>query len=158
MSEQEQQTEKLWNKGFITITLINFIVFLVYYCFVVITAKFATQELGASAAQAGFAAGIYIIGTLIARLYIGKVLELVGRKAILRWGMIFYVITTAAYLISSNIMILDGVRFLNGFAYGAVSTAANAIVTAYIPSSKHGEGINYYGLSTSLAAAVGPFI
>jgi len=130
MSEQEQQTEKLWNKGFITITLINFIVFLVYYCFVVITAKFATQELGASAAQAGFAAGIYIIGTLIARLYIGKVLELVGRKAILRWGMIFYVITTAAYLISSNIMILDGVRFLNGFAYGAVSTAANAIVTA----------------------------
>ena len=89
MSEQEQQTEKLWNKGFITITLINFIVFLVYYCFVVITAKFATQELGASAAQAGFAAGIYIIGTLIARLYIGKVLELVGRKAILRWGMIF---------------------------------------------------------------------
>jgi heme/copper-type cytochrome/quinol oxidase subunit 2 len=75
MSEQEQQTEKLWNKGFITITLINFIVFLVYYCFVVITAKFATQELGATAAQAGFAAGIYIIGTLIARLYIGKILR-----------------------------------------------------------------------------------
>ncbi len=155
---QESQNEKLFNKGFVTITIINFIVFLVYYCFVVITAKFATQELGATTAQAGLAAGIYIIGTLIARLYIGKILELVGRKAILRWGIIFYVITTAAYLISSNIFILEGVRFLNGFAYGTVSTAANAIVTAYIPASKHGEGINYYGLSTSLAAAVGPFI
>ena len=49
-------------------------------------------------------------------------------------------------------------RLLNGFGYGTVSTATNAIVTAYIPESKHGEGINYYGLSTSLAAAIGPFI
>ena len=150
--------EKLFNTGFITITTINFIVFLIYYCFVVITAKFATSELGASPAQAGFAAGIYIIGTLIARLYIGKKLELIGRKQMLRFGAIIYLATTIAYLISTNIIILDTVRFLNGFAYGTISTAANAIVTAYIPKSRNGEGINYYGLSTSLAAAIGPFI
>ena len=152
------QKEKLFNIGFITITTINFIVFLIYYCFVVITAKFATSELGASPAQAGFAAGIYIIGTLIARLYIGKKLELIGRKQMLRFGAIIYLATTIAYLISTNIIILDTVRFLNGFAYGTISTAANAIVTAYIPKSRNGEGINYYGLSTSLAAAIGPFI
>lgn len=157
-SQINTQKEKLFNTGFITITTINFIVFLIYYCFVVITAKFATSELGASPAQAGFAAGIYIIGTLIARLYIGKKLELIGRKQMLRFGAIIYLITTIAYLISTNIIILDTVRFLNGFAYGTISTAANAIVTAYIPKSRNGEGINYYGLSTSLAAAIGPFI
>ena len=153
-----KKEEKLFNSGFITITTINFIVFLIYYCFVVITAKFATSELGATAAQAGFAAGIYIIGTLVARLYIGKKLELIGRKQILRFGAVIYLLTTAAYLISANIIILDTVRFLNGFAYGTISTAANAIVTTYIPKSRNGEGINYYGLSTSLAAAIGPFI
>ena len=157
-SQINTQKEKLFNTGFITITTINFIVFLIYYCFVVITAKFATSELSASPAQAGFAAGIYIIGTLIARLYIGKKLELIGRKQMLRFGAIIYLITTIAYLISTNIIILDTVRFLNGFAYGTISTAANAIVTAYIPKSRNGEGINYYGLSTSLAAAIGPFI
>ena len=153
-----EEKDKLFNKGFITITTINFIVFLIYYCFVVITAKYATSQLGATAAQAGFAAGIYIIGTLVARLYIGKKLEIVGRKQILRFGALIYLVTTAAYLISSNIVILDTVRFLNGFAYGTISTAANAIVTTYIPKSRNGEGINYYGLSTSLAAAIGPFI
>ena len=153
-----KKEEKLFNSGFITITTINFIVFLIYYCFVVITAKFATSDLGATAAQAGFAAGIYIIGTLVARLYIGKKLELIGRKQILRFGAVIYLLTTAAYLISANIIILDTVRFLNGFAYGTISTAANAIVTTYIPKSRNGEGINYYGLSTSLAAAIGPFI
>lgn len=157
-SEESISNDNLFNKGFITITTINFIVFLIYYCFVVITAKFATGELHASTAEAGFAAGIYIIGTLIARLYMGKKLELVGRKQILRFGAVIYLLTTAAYLISNNIIILDTVRFLNGFAYGTISTAANAIVTSYIPKSRNGEGINYYGLSTSLAAAIGPFI
>lgn len=109
-------------------------------------------------AEAGFATGIYIIGTLFARLIMGQRLELIGRKEVLRYGAIFYFLTTLAYLIAKDILILDTVRFLNGFAYGTVSTAANAVVTAYIPKSKNGEGINYYGLSTSLAAAIGPFI
>ena len=59
--------------------------------------------------------------------------------------------TTLAYLYTPTIGALYLVRFLNGFGYGTVSTATNAIVTAYIPASKKGEGINYYGLSTSLA-------
>ena len=47
---------------------------------------------------------------------------------------------------------------MNGFAYGMTSTATNAIVTDYIPEDKKGLGINFYGLSTSLAAAIGPFV
>lgn len=88
----------------------------------------------------------------------GKQLELLGRKMVLRVGAIFYLVTTVAYLFTPTIGVLYLVRFLNGFGYGTVSTATNAIVTTYIPKSKHGEGINYYGLSTSLAAAIRPFI
>lgn len=150
--------EKLFNKGFISITLINFIVYLVYYLLMVIIAVIAQDNLGATLGQAGLASGIYIIGTLIARLFMGKKLESYGRKAVLRYGAIFYLLTTIAYLYIPSIGILYGVRFFNGFAYGTVSTATNAIVTAYIPAKKSGEGINYYGLSTSLAAAIGPFI
>ncbi|GGC89482.1 MFS transporter [Enterococcus wangshanyuanii] len=154
----EQSKEKLFNKGFISITLINFIVYLVYYLLMVIIAVIAQDTLHATLGQAGLASGIYIIGTLIARLFMGKTLELIGRKAVLRYGALFYLVTTIAYLYIPSIGVLYFVRLLNGFGYGAVSTATNAIVTAYIPKSRHGEGINYYGLSTSLAAAIGPFI
>lgn len=150
--------EKLFNKGFITITIINFIVYLVYYLMMVIIAVVAHDQLHASFGQAGLASGIYIIGTLIARLIMGKELELIGRKRVARWGAILYLITTVAYLAVPTIGVLDGVRLLNGFAYGMTSTALNAIVTEFIPEKRKGEGINYYGLSTSLAAAIGPFI
>ncbi|MGK0552771.1 MFS transporter [Enterococcus faecalis] len=153
-----QTNEKLFNKGFVSITLINFIVYLVYYLLMVIIAVIAQDNLHATLGQAGLASGIYIIGTLLARLFMGKTLELIGRKQVLRYGALFYLITTIAYLYMPNIGILYLVRFLNGFGYGTVSTATNAIVTAYIPKAKKGEGINYYGLSTSLAAAIGPFI
>ncbi|WP_336206692.1 MFS transporter, partial [Leuconostoc suionicum] len=89
--------------------------------------------------------GIYIIGTLIARLIMGKELELIGRKRVARWGAILYLITTVAYLAVPTIGVLDGVRLLNGFAYGMTSTALNAIVTEFIPEKRKGEGINYYG-------------
>lgn len=154
----QHSEEKLFNKGFISITIINFIVYLVYYLLMVIIAVIAQDTLHASLSQAGLASGIYIIGTLFARLFMGKTLELIGRKAILRYGALFYLITTIAYLHIPSIGVLYLVRLFNGFGYGTVSTATNAIVTAYIPKSKHGEGINYYGLSTSLAAAIGPFI
>ncbi|MFT8939755.1 MFS transporter [Leuconostoc falkenbergense] len=150
--------EKLFNKGFLTITIINFIVYLVYYLMMVIIAVVAHDQLHASFGQAGLASGIYIIGTLIARLVMGKELELIGRKRVARWGAILYLITTIAYLAVPTIAVLDGVRLLNGFAYGMTSTALNAIVTEFIPEKRKGEGINYYGLSTSLAAAIGPFI
>ncbi|MDR1567162.1 MAG: MFS transporter [Streptococcaceae bacterium] len=154
----ENVKEKLFNKGFISITIINFIVYLVYYLLMVIIAVIAQDNLHATLGQAGLASGIYIIGTLLARLFVGKKLELVGRKAVLRYGALFYLATTIAYLYIPVIPMLYLVRFLNGFGYGTVSTATNAIVTAYIPKSRHGEGINYYGLSTSLAAAIGPFL
>lgn len=150
--------DKLFNKGFIGMTVINFVVYLVYYLLMVIIAVIAQDQLHATLGQAGLASGIYIIGTLFARLLMGKKLESYGRKAVLRYGSVFYLLTTVAYLYVPSIGILYVVRLLNGFGYGTVSTATNAIVTAYIPKSRNGEGINYYGLSTSLAAAIGPFI
>lgn len=150
--------EKLFNQGFVLITLINFVVYLVYYLLMVIIAVIAQEELNASLGVAGFASGIYILGTLLARLYMGKKLELFGRKRVLRYGILFFLITTIAYMYMPSISVMFLIRFLNGFAYGTTSTATNAIVTSYIPKSRSGEGINYYGLSTSLAAAIGPFI
>ena len=150
--------EKLFNKGFISITLVNFLVFLVYYLLMVIIAGVAQENLGATLSQAGLASGIYVIGTLLARLYVGKKLEVLGRRQTLRVGIVLYFITTLMYLYMPSLMVLYIVRLLNGFFYGTVSTATNAIVTEYIPLSRRGEGINYYGLSTSLAAAIGPFL
>ncbi|MCT0020150.1 MFS transporter [Weissella cibaria] len=148
----------IMNAGFVSITAINFVIYLVYYLLMVIIAVVVHTNLHASLAQAGLASGIYVIGTLLARLFIGQQLDIIGRKQSLRYGAILYLVSTLAYLVIPNIGVMFVVRLVNGFAYGMASTATNAIVTDYIPEDKKGLGINFYGLSTSLAAAIGPFV
>jgi MFS family permease len=153
---KEQQT--LWNKDFLLDTGINFVVYLIYYLLMVIIAVVAKDQLNASLSEAGLASGIFIVGTLLARLQWGKSIELYGRKKSLYGGILFYLVTTLMYFYIPNLAFMYGVRFLNGMAYGIVSTATNTIIASCIPVQKRGEGINYYGLSTSLAAAIGPFL
>lgn len=148
----------IMNAGFVSITAINFVIYLVYYLLMVIIAVVVHTNLHASLDQAGLASGIYVIGTLLARLFIGQQLDIIGRKQSLRYGAILYLVSTLAYLVIPNIGVMFVVRLVNGFAYGMASTATNAIVTDYIPEDKKGLGINFYGLSTSLAAAIGPFV
>lgn len=150
--------DSLFNKDFLLDTGINFVVYLIYYLLMVIIAVVAKQQLNASLSEAGLASGIFILGTLLARLQVGKGIELYGRKKTLYIGVFFYLITTLMYFYIPNLGIMYVIRFLNGMAYGLLSTATNTIITSCIPEQRRGEGINYYGLSTSLAAAIGPFL
>lgn len=89
--------ERLWTKDFLLDTGINFLVYLIYYLLMVIIAVIAKNDLNASLAEAGLASGIYIVGTLIARLLAGQQIELFGRKKMLYTGMALYLITTIFY-------------------------------------------------------------
>lgn len=150
--------KSLWNKDFLLDTGINFVVYLIYYLLMVIIAVVAKDQLNASLSEAGLASGIFIVGTLLARLQFGKAIELYGRRRTLYGGILFYLATTLLYFYIPNLGMMYLIRLLNGLAYGITSTATNTIVASCIPDDEKGEGINYYGLSTSLAAAIGPFL
>lgn len=148
----------LWTKNFLIDTIVNFLIYLVYYLLMVIITVFATNTLHTSLSEAGLASGIFILGTLLARLLSGRSIEMVGRKKTLYTGMIFYFLTTLFYFGASSLLILYIIRFFSGVGYGIASTATSTIIANIIPAERRGEGINYYGLSTSIAAAMGPFL
>ena len=151
-----EKKETLWTVPFVLDTVINLLVFLIYYLLMVIIAVVAKDELHASASEAGLAVGIYIIGTVVARIFAGRFVGTLGCRQ--NGGLFIYLISTILYFYIPNLLVLDTIRFVNGFAYGVTSTATSTIVATVIPKTRRGEGINYYGLSLSLAAAIGPFL
>ena len=62
---------------------------------------------------------------------------------------------------SAKLMDEIGIRSLLlidvGLSYGMASTSVSTLVTSQIPKERHGEGIGYFMLSTTLGAAIGPF-
>lgn len=150
--------ERLWTKNFIMISSVNFLLTLVFFLLVVIIGLYAVDEFNATTSQAGLVTGIFIVGTLIGRLFIGARIERIGRKKTLIIGFILFNTVTLFYFFSSSITVLLITRLLHGISLGIASTAAATIVAFIIPMARRGEGIGYFSMSSTLATAIGPFV
>ncbi|MDQ0273185.1 MFS transporter [Cytobacillus purgationiresistens] len=153
-----QSKAKLWTKDFIIVSSVNFFLTLIFFLLMVTIAVYAVAEYSASPSQAGLVTGIFIIGTLIGRLFIGRYIDKIGRKKTLIIGLILFTLVTSLYFIQAGITILLVTRFIHGLTLGMASTAAGTIVAQIIPASRKGEGIGYFSMSATLATAIGPFI
>ena len=149
---------KLWTKDFIIVSSINFFLALVFYLLIVIIGVYAVEVYDASASEAGLIIGIFVIGTLFGRLFIGRSIDSIGRKKTMFIGLILYIATTSLYFVPGGIYFLLLTRLLHGVALGIASTAIGTIAAQIIPDERKGEGIGYFSMSTTLATAIGPFI
>lgn len=149
---------KLWTKDFVIISATNFFLYLVFYLLLVTMAVFAVEKYHASESEAGLVTGIFIIGALIGRLIIGRMITSIGNKKMLYFGLFFFLLTSLLYFINGGIGFLLMTRLLHGIALGAASTATGTIVAEVLPSERRGEGIGFYSMSITLATAIGPFI
>ncbi len=151
-------TPKLWTKDFLIISLENFFVYFTYYLLITIIAVYATDKFHASPSVAGLSVGIFIIGAIAGRLYAGSSIERVGHKKMLYLSFGFYLLTTLLYFAVNSIGFLIVIRMFHGAAFGLTSTATGTIAAEIIPNERRGEGTGYYALSTTMAAAIGPFL
>lgn len=156
MSAQAQQ--RLWTAPFILGTLANLAMAVGYYMLMVVMTSYAMAVYGAPESLAAFTASIFIIGTLLARLVSGIFMERIGRKRLAIIGTVATIAMNAVYLFGGMLPLLMAVRFLHGFAYGTFSTSMATMITSIVPAARKGEGIGYYMLSVTMAAALGPFL
>lgn len=150
--------EPLWTKDFLAVTFVNFFMYLIHYMLIVTITEFTIDEYHASESVGGLAAGIFIIGMLCGRLGSGRIIDSLQPKNVLLAGTIFSVVAVALYFTINSLWILMLIRLLHGIAFGFSSTATGTISSRIVPEDRKGEGIGYYGLSVTLASAIGPFL
>lgn len=153
-----QNNAALWTRNFILVSAINFQLVLTFYLLVVVIVGYAVAELGATTAQAGLISGLFIVGTLVGRLLVGKFLERFGRKTTLIVGLTGFLLFSGLYFIPFGVGMLLFVRFMHGFMMGMASTVLGTIIAQILPASRRGEGIGYYSMSSTLGTAIGPFL
>ncbi|WP_342431326.1 MFS transporter [Neobacillus sp. FSL H8-0543] len=149
---------RLWTKDFIIISFASFLLGLIFFLTMSTLVVYAIEEFNASQSKAGLSASILIIGSILARVFTGKYLEIVGRKKLLYIGIILSFVANLLYFPASNLNILIIVRFFHGAVLGITLTVLQTSVMNLIPISRRGEGISYYSLSFILATAIGPFL
>ena len=119
---------------------------------------FSVSSFGCSEAAAGLGAGMYVIGGMFSRLFLGKYVELFGRKRMLIISQCFALGVSFLYFTIDSMAELYIVRFVHGMVYGIAVTCSGDIIARILPKEKLGEGLGYFFLSITLATALGPYI
>ncbi len=149
---------KLWTKNFLLISSTNLFIFLTFYCLMVTLTLYTITTFHTSQSIAGLASSIFVIGALLVRPIAGKRIALVGAKKMLTISLALFLVATILYFVASSLALLLIVRLIHGISFGFASTATGTLVAETLPSSRKGEGMGYFAMSTNLAMAIGPFI
>lgn len=136
----------------------SFFIAMVFYLLMVTMAAYAVETFDASTGEAGIASGIFIIGVLIGRLYIGRKYADFDTRKIIVISLAVFVGSILLYFIQWNIPFLLLTRLVHGIVMGIAANTLATIIAVVVPPSRRGEGISYFSMSMTLAAAIGPFI
>lgn len=150
--------DRVFSRDFILVSSVSFFCTINFYLLLIIITDYAVESFGASSAEAGLSAGLYVIGGLVSRLFLGRYIELFGRKRTLVLSIAAALAISISYFFVSSMIVLHAVRFVHGLAYGMMCSSYNDIAAKLVPASKRAEGLGYFYLSITLANAIGPYL
>ncbi len=150
-----QKKEPLWTRDFILIAIASLFITMGFQMLLPVLPVFSAK-LGGSDTWAGLVVGIFTFSAVLMRPIAGRLLDRQGRRGVYILGLIVFLICVVSYNWTSTILVLLILRFIHGFGWGASSTASSTIASDIIPKSRLGEGMGYFGLTSTLAMAIAP--
>jgi MFS family permease len=148
----------LWTLNFILITFTNLLISAGSFLLIPVLPIYAKEVLRASKAEIGLIISVFTVSALLLRPFVGIALDSLGRKPIYFLGLILFVALLPFYAWFQVVGHLILLRFLHGFAWGIVTTSGSTIASDIVPIERRGEGIGYYGMSFTIAMALGPVV
>ncbi|MEK5476091.1 MFS transporter [Paenibacillus sp. FSL R5-0407] len=155
---QEEQQGILWTKSFISLTLCAFLLFLNLQMLLSSFPAYVKNEFQAGDLQVSLVTSVFALSAIVTRFMTAALLRKISRNALLFAGLVIAAVTTGIYVFAGSVGTLLVMRAGYGIGFGIASTILPTLVSQIIPLRRMGEGIGYFGLSTSLAMSVGPMI
>ena len=149
---------KLWTKDFTLITMANLLMAIAFYFMVPVLPVFLSDNFSATESQIGLVLSFYTIAALLIRPFAGYALDVMGRFSIYVGSLLVFSAVFFGYVWATSILFVLMLRFMHGLTWGAMSTAGSTIAVDLVPEKRRGEGIGIFGLSMTIAMAIGPLI
>lgn len=147
--------EKLWNKHYILIILVNTLNAFSFYMVATILSKYLVN-IGTTVTMAGFIVGLFSLTSLCCRPFSGIMADRLSNVTLLKWSNILMGVGLLGFTMTTQIPLLIVFRIINGVGFALSGTCQISLASRYIPQNKMGEGIGYLGLGMVLGSAVAP--
>lgn len=154
----EDIKDKLWTREFVMLTVCNLLLFLNLQMVLSPLPGYVKEHFHASPFTVSLFTTLFALSAIMSRLFSAKVLEKGKRNVILFLGLVLMLLATGGYLWSGTLTLLLLMRIVFGVGFGMGSTTLPTMASGVIPVRRLGEGMGYFGLSTSIALSLGPVI
>ncbi|WP_035351498.1 MFS transporter [Fictibacillus gelatini] len=154
----EAPHEKLWTKNFIILTICNLLLFLNIQMITPAVPAYVKDAFHSNDFTVSIVISVFAFAAIVARVIAGEAIKKGQRDLILLIGLFVLILSTAGYFWSSSIALLLLIRIIYGIGFGLTSTTFPTTASDIIPPRKMGEGMGYFGLSTSLSMSIAPVI
>ncbi|MDI4645271.1 MFS transporter [Cohnella hashimotonis] len=155
---ESERTAPLWTKAFIGLTLGFFLLFLNLQMLLSSLPMYVKGDLGGGDLTVSLVTATFALAAIASRFATASLMPKLGRTTLLYTGLAAAALTTFLCAYADAIGSLIVIRVLYGVGFGTASTIVPTLVARIIPADRIGEGIGYFGLSTSLAMSLGPVI
>ena len=149
-------TNKLWTFDFVMLFCANFLMAFAFYLLMPTLPFYLISVWHLDKGMAGLVLASYVIASIASRPFSGYFVDRFSRKNLYIIFFILFVILFEGYVIAGSLLLFIIFRILHGVIWGTLTTASNTLVLDITPSSRRGEAIGIFGLSSNIAMAVGP--
>lgn len=150
-------TGKVWTRDFVFLCLANLCVFITVHILLSTMPVYIVQ-LGGDTKDVGIVMGTFTIAATLMRPIGGRILDSYDRKKTLLAGLVIIALVSVVYHFATVIILLILIRLVHGISFSITTTATGTLASDLLPRERLGEGIGYFGLTTSLSMAVAPLI
>lgn len=151
-------SEKLWSSKFLFLIICNFLLYLNLQSITPAIPLYAKETLKASDFTVSLLTGMFALSAVVSRIYTGKAIRRKKWNHLIFAGLLLTFLSTAGLYWFSAIVILIVMRIIFGLGFGIASTTFPTVASNAIPTKRMGEGMGFFGFSTSFAMSLGPIL
>jgi len=151
-------SNRLWSPAFTNYGISSGILYMTQYVLVAALPIVITSELAGSDLDAGLAMTYFQIGTILCRIFAGRLIDGFNKRIVLLISTALFFIIMGLFNFTTSLEAVFVLRGLHGVVFALGTTVMATLAVLVLPPSRKGEGVNMFAIFSNIAMVLGPAI
>lgn len=151
-------SNRLWSPAFTNYAISSGILYMTQYVLVAALPIVITSELSGSDLDAGLAMTYFQIGTILCRIFAGRLIDGFNKRIVLLISTALFFIIMGLFNFTTSLEAVFVLRGLHGVVFALGTTVMATLAVLVLPPNRKGEGVNMFAIFSNIAMVLGPAI
>ena len=151
-------SNRLWSPAFTNYGISSGILYMTQYVLVAALPIVITSELSGSDLDAGLAMTYFQIGTILCRIFAGRLIDGFNKRIVLLISTALFFIIMGLFNFTTSLEAVFVLRGLHDVVFALGTTVMATLAVLVLPPNRKGEGVNMFAIFSNIAMVLGPAI